>query len=231
MGDLPPADPPPVVVESRAPPCAAVIWLHGLGADGHDFAGVVPLLGLPARWGVRFVFPHAPYRAVTLNQGYVMRAWYDILGLDAGAPEDRAGLEEARRRLHGYLDGERARGLAARALVVAGFSQGAALALYGGLTYPEPLAGIIALSGYLPLAQAWRAEDLGANRDTPVFMAHGTRDPVVPFALGQASRARLAPWLPRLEFHSYEMGHSVSEAELADIGAWLQGILADPCGA
>lgn len=228
--DLPPADPPPVVVETGAPACAAVIWLHGLGADGHDFAGVVPMLGLPRRWGLRFVFPHAPYRSVTLNQGHVMRAWYDILGLDLGAPEDREGLAQARALLHRWLDQERRRGLPARALVVAGFSQGAAVALHGGLSYPEPLGGIIALSGYLPLAAEWEPPASPAARETPVFMAHGRQDPVVPYPLAEASRERLRPWLPRLAFHAYDMGHSVSDEELGDIGAWLRRVLEGPCG-
>jgi len=201
---------------------ACVIWLHGLGADGHDFEPVVAKLGLG---GVRFVLPHAPRQPVTINNGYVMPAWYDILGMDFTAAEDAAGIERSRQRIEALIARERARDVAARRLVLAGFSQGGAIALHTGLRHSETLAGILALSTYLPLANRLEDERHPANTDTPVFMAHGLHDPVVPLSLAEASRQRLESLGQPVEWHIYPMEHAVCSEEIADIRAWLQRIL------
>ncbi len=203
---------------------ASVIWLHGLGADGHDFEPVVAELGLA---GVRFVLPHAPPRPVTINNGYVMPAWYDILGMDFTAAEDAAGIEQSRQRIEALIARERARGVPAGRLVLAGFSQGGAIALHTGLRHPEPLAGILALSTYLPLADRLPDERHPANADTPIFMAHGLHDPVVPLPLAEASRQRLETLGYRIEWHTYPMEHGVCSEEIADLRAWLLRVLGE----
>lgn len=214
-----------VVIEPAQQATAAVIWLHGLGADGNDFVPIVPELGLPDEPAIRFVFPHAPVRAVTLNAGMHMRAWFDIHGLDAGAREDAQGLQEMRPRVDALIAAEQARGIGPERIVLAGFSQGGALALYAGLRHARRLAGIMGLSTWLPLRLELAAEAARANRETPVFMAHGDHDPVVSPRLGHMSKEFLADAGYAVEWHSYPMQHQVCLPEIRDIGAWLARVL------
>ncbi len=207
-------------IESAPAPDAAVIWLHGLGADGHDFEPIVPELELPPRLRLRFVFPHAPVRPVTINMGMPMRAWYDILQMGAGK-EDEAGIRASQALLEALVERERRRGVDARRIVLAGFSQGGAIALHTGLRHPEPLAGILALSTYLPLAAKLAAERSAANRDLPVFMAHGAQDPMIGIARARDSRGALEALGYPVEWQEYAMTHSVCGEEIADIAAWL----------
>ncbi len=211
-----------VVVEPRAEPRAAVIWLHGLGADGHDFEPIVPELGLE---DVRFVFPHAPVRPVTLNGGMPMRAWYDIAALGARIQQDVEGIRDSARLLQRLIEREHERGLASERLVLAGFSQGGAVVLQTGLRFPERLAGIMALSTYLPLAETLEQERHEANLEVPIFMAHGVADPVVAYDYGRASCERLLKAGYRVEWHEYGMEHGVVMEEIRDIAAWLQSVL------
>jgi phospholipase/carboxylesterase len=197
-----------------------VIWLHGLGADGHDFEPIVPELGL--EFPARFVFPHAPVRPVTINGGMAMRAWYDILGLDRGAAEDAAGIRASAAAVTEVIDTEFARGMPTDRIVLAGFSQGGAIALQTALREPRPLGGVLALSTYLPLASTLAAERSAANAGVPIFMAHGTADNLLPFALGESSRRALDAMGYRVEWHAYPMAHSVCREEIAAIGAWLE---------
>jgi len=201
-------------------PTAAVIWMHGLGADGHDFEPIVPELGLPAGLAVRFIFPHAPVRPVTLNNGMAMRAWYDILEL-GGGKEDGEGLRESQVAVEALIAQEEARGIVAGRIVLAGFSQGGAIAFQAGLRHPQRLAGIMALSTYLPLAGTVEAERHVANRDLPVFMAHGSVDPMISIGRAQESRKMLEALGYPVEWHEYPMPHSVCPQEIADISAWL----------
>ncbi|MCO6441572.1 MAG: alpha/beta fold hydrolase [Nitrococcus mobilis] len=207
---------------------AAVIWLHGLGADGRDFQPIVPELGLPQEARIRFVFPHAPYRPVTINGGMAMRAWYDLLGVEAGSPQDAAGIQDSERRLRELIDREIRRGVPAERIVLAGFSQGGALALYTGLRYPQRLAGIMGLSTYLPLHQAMAESRAEGNAETPIFMAHGHQDPVLPFELGDYARRWLQARGYPVEWREYAMGHQVCWEEIQAIAAWLQQVLAEP---
>ena len=216
---------PPVVVETGPRPQASVVWLHGLGADGHDFESLVPELRLSV--DVRFVFPHAPRRAVTINDGFVMRAWYDVFDLSTIAREDQAGIVQADRSIVALLDAEIARGIPARRIVLAGFSQGGAMALYSGLRYRRRLAGIVALSSYLPLAARLGAEMSPANRGTPILLAHGLNDPVVPFALGERTERQLREAGLPVEFHRFPMEHTVIPEEVRLIRAWLERVLID----
>ncbi len=202
-------------------PVASVIVLHGLGADGSDFVPVAEALDLSAVGAVRFVFPHAPVRPVTINGGYRMRAWYDILGTDLQRREDEAGLREAGRAIAALVDRERERGIAANRIVLAGFSQGCAMTLLTGLRYPERLAGLAGMSGYLPLADRTAAERSEANRDLPIFLAHGSEDEIVVPARGLASRDALAALGHAVEWHEYPMGHSVCPDEIVDLNRWL----------
>ena len=208
-----------IQIETGPNPQAAVIWLHGLGADGHDFEPIVPELELEQP--VRFVFPHAPIRPVTINQGMRMRAWYDILQL-GGGPEDEAGLRASQKLTEELI---RAQGLPASRVVLAGFSQGGAIALLTGLRYPERLAGVMALSTYLPLAGTLAAERSAANRETPLFMAHGRYDDLIPMQRAQASREYLQKLGYAIEWHDYPMPHSVCAPEIADISAFLSRVL------
>ena len=210
-----------VEVEPRAAADAAVVLMHGLGADGHDFESLVPELRLPPSPSIRWVFPHAPVRPVTINGGCRMRAWYDIVGLDRHAPEDEAGIRESSRAVLDLVRRERERGLDASRIVLAGFSQGAAVALFTALRSPERLAGVAALSTYLPLAATLEREAHPANAAVPVFMAHGTFDPLVPPALGEGSRDLLRSRGYDVEWHEYPMPHSVCADEVADLRAWL----------
>ena len=216
---------PRVELESAPNPTAAVIWLHGLGADGHDFAGLVPELDLSACPPIRFVFPHAPSMPVTVNGGYMMPAWYDILGPNLVSQQDAAGIQASERAIVALIEHEVARGIPAERIVLAGFSQGCAMALHTGLRLPRRLAGIMALSGYLPLADRLTAERHAANAQTPIFMAHGTQDPVVVIARGEASRDALAALGQPMHWHSYPMPHSLHPQEISDISAFLARVL------
>jgi len=213
-------------IETAPNPDAAVIWMHGLGADGHDFEPIVPELRLPATTRIRFVFPHAPLRPVTVNQGHVMRAWYDIRALAGVRREDEAGVRQSARQIEALIARERERGIAPGRLVVAGFSQGGAMALHVGLRHPERLAGILALSCYLPLANTLDTELSPANRDVPIFWAHGLHDPMIPQAMAEQGRAQLGELGYRIDWHQYPIPHSVSAEEIADVARWLERVLA-----
>src|SRR5204862_7270761 len=212
--------------DSAPNPTTSVIWLHGLGADGNDFVPIVRELDLRDCPAIRFVFPHAPTMPVTINGGYVMRAWYDILGTDLVRREDEPGLRKSMALVNALIDAERERGIAADRIVLAGFSQGCAMALLAGLRYPERLAGLAGMSGYLPLAATLAAERSAANHAVPVFMAHGRHDPVVPFDRGAASRDALLALGYPVEWHEYPMEHSVCGPEVADLNRWLLRVLA-----
>jgi phospholipase/carboxylesterase len=203
----------------------SVIWLHGLGADGHDFEPIVPYLGLPPAYGVRFIFPHALMRPITVNGGAVMRAWYDIIEISTSKGQDEAGINHSAGKVRALIDLEIQRGIPASKIVLAGFSQGGAMALHVGLRYPQKLAGIMVLSGYLLFPDRLQEEHSDVNSATPVFIGHGTQDPVVPFVLGQAVQSVLTTGQWPVEWHSYPIPHSVSPEEIADIGRWLQGCL------
>ncbi|MDX8401582.1 MAG: carboxylesterase [Mariprofundaceae bacterium] len=207
-------------------PDASVIWLHGLGADGHDFEPVVPELGLPADLSIRFVFPHAPPRPVTLNGGYVMPAWYDFWIGEDGIEHRKADVLESARAIRLLIEQERMHGIEADRILLAGFSQGAAMALFTGLTHHEGLGGIIALSGYLPLPRRLDAVLTPAARDTPVFLAHGEADEVVPLRLGEATHRWLADHDIPARFSRYPMGHGVCAEEIQDIGGFIAERLA-----
>ncbi|HEY7251410.1 MAG TPA: alpha/beta hydrolase fold domain-containing protein [Methylomirabilota bacterium] len=214
-----------IQVETAPDPTVAVIWMHGLGADGHDFEAIVPELGLPARPAVRFVFPHAPLRPVTINQGHVMRAWYDIRALAGVRREDEAGVRQSAQQVEALIERERKRGIAPGRLVLAGFSQGGAMALHMGLRHRERLAGVLALSCYLPLAATLATEASPANRDVPIFWAHGVHDPMIPLAMAEHGREQVAALGYPIEWHQYPMPHSVSAEEIADIARWLGRVL------
>lgn len=214
-----------VEVETGPVPRAAVLWLHGLGADGHDFEPIVPELNLPATLPVRFVFPHAPLRPVTINRGMVMRAWYDVRE-DAGERrEDEAGVRASQKLVEALIAREQSRGVAANRLVLAGFSQGGAMALHTGLRHPERLTGVLALSCFLPLADQLASEASLANRDVPIILAHGTHDAVIPIARARHARTVLEGRGYRVEWREYPMPHAVCPEEIADIGRWLREVL------
>jgi phospholipase/carboxylesterase len=212
-----------VVVAPERPgnPDAAVIWLHGLGADGRDFLPIVPELRLPPTAAPRFVFPHAPVRAVTINSGMRMRAWYDILGLAAGAVEDESGIRESGALVEQYIRREREAGIAAHRIVLAGFSQGGAIALHAGLRHEVPLAGVLALSTYLPLQQRL-TEAAAVSTRLAILMCHGRHDPIVPIDLAERSRDLLRARGYTVGWKEYPMQHQVCAEEIADIGAWLR---------
>jgi phospholipase/carboxylesterase len=213
-------------IETAPRPKASVIILHGLGADGNDFVPVASELDLRSLGPVRFVFPHAPTRPVTINGGYVMRAWYDILGLGPQKQrEDEAGLRQSQALVERLIAKEKARGVPASHIVLAGFSQGCAMTLMTGLRHDERLAGLVGLSGYLPLAAKAEAERHPANRDVPIFLAHGTEDPVIPIERARESRQALVAMGHAVEWHEYPMPHSVCAEEIADLERWLLEIL------
>lgn len=217
---------PAIEYATSAEPTHAVIWLHGLGADGSDFVPVVPELGLPPTLGIRFVFPHAPMVPVTCNGGYVMRAWYDITyidGIDRGV--DAAGVDASCTRVRQLIERENARGIPCHRIVLAGFSQGGAMAYTAGLTHPQALAGIIALSAYIPAPALLAPELLTANHRTPIFAAHGSEDDVVPLQLGHAAQENLVRQGYAVAWHTYAMPHSVCIEEIQAIGQWLTTIL------
>ena len=207
-------------------PTACVIWLHGLGADGSDFEPIVPELRLPRSLSVRFVFPHAPYRPVSMNGGYIMRAWYDIEMTDSGFNQKLSHIQESEVSLHALVQEQITRGIPSTRIVLAGFSQGGAIALYAGLRFPQPLAGIMCLSAPVPYAGSLMHDAHAANAKTAVFMAHGTSDGVVPFAVGESAYHLLTSGGANIEWHVYNMEHSVAPAEIKDIGKWLCGVLA-----
>jgi phospholipase/carboxylesterase len=208
-------------------PTASIVVLHGLGADGNDFVPIAQQLDLSAAGPVRFVFPHAPVRPVTINGGYRMRAWYDILHPDFIGREDEPGLRASAAAVGELLAHEAARGIPPRRTVLMGFSQGCAMTLLAGLRAPERLAGLAGLSGYLPLAASTGAEASPANRDVPIFLAHGRFDPVVHIDRGTAARDALAALGYRVDWHDYPMQHSVCPQEVADLNAWLLKVLAE----
>ena len=212
---------PHITLESGKQPQHSIIWLHGLGADGQDFVPVADELELPA--AVRYLFPHAPRRPVTINGGFVMRAWYDIAHPSIDAQQDEAGIRESQAAVEALIAQEMARGIAPRNIFLAGFSQGGAIALHTALRRDESLGGVLALSTYLPLADSASREASADSRRTPVFMAHGLYDPVVPYALGAASRDALLELGYAVEWHEYAMQHSVCDEELRDIESWLAG--------
>ena len=214
-----------IQVDTGPNPTASVIWLHGLGASGDDFVPIVrelDLAGLPA---IRFVFPHAPTMPVTVNNGYVMRAWYDIVGVDLSRREDEKGLRASQAMVEQLIAQEKARGVPAERIVLAGFSQGCAMTLQTGLRHPEKLAGLLCLSGYVPLHAAIAAERHAANQGTPIFLAHGRGDQVIPILRAEQSRDLLRSLGYDVEWHEYMMPHSVCQEEVEDIGAWFRRVL------
>ncbi len=216
---------PTVEIEPERPADAAVVLMHGLGADGHDFETLVFELRLPSESAIRWVFPHAPIRPVTLNGGMPMRAWYDIIGLDRRSEEDETGIRASAEGIRGLVRRERERGIPSDRIVLAGFSQGGAMALFTALREPERLAGVLALSTYVPLAATLGDEAHPAVAAVPIFMAHGTLDPIVPIALGEGARDLLRSRGHDVVWHTYPMPHSVSADEVADIREWLLRVL------
>lgn len=217
---------PPIEIETAPNPTATVLVMHGLGADGNDFVPIANELNLSAVGPVRFVFPNAPVMPVTINGGYQMPAWYDILGTDLAKREDESGLRRSRTTIEALIANEKARGIPANRIVIAGFSQGCAMAFMTGLRHTERLAGIVGLSGYLPLAETTAAERSPANQSTPIFQAHGLRDGVIPIARAAASRDALKALGYDVEWHEYPMEHSVSMEEIADLNTFLLRVLA-----
>jgi phospholipase/carboxylesterase len=211
-----------VIIEPPAAAHAAVIWLHGLGADGHDFVPAVAELELPDSHGIRFIFPHAPVRPVTLNGGMPMRAWYDILSLSRTSAQDDKGIRDSENIVRAFIQSQLANGIKAEHIVIAGFSQGGAIALHAALRYPQKLAGILALSTYLPLHEKLAAEASAANRDLPILMCHGTFDPVLSYQLGESSCKELQKLNYAVDWRSYPMQHQVCAEEIEDISQWLQ---------
>lgn len=214
-----------VTLQPAVPATSSIIWLHGLGADGNDFVPIVPELHLPKSLAVRFIFPHAPMRPITWNNGYVMRGWYDIKALALKAEEDAAGIHQSEQTIRQLIQLELDQGIAANRIVIAGFSQGGAMALQTTLRYPQRLAGLMALSTYLPLRNTLADEASVANKDIAILMCHGIQDPVVPFELGDHSRKLLQGQGYTVDFRTYNMPHSLCAEEVADISQWLQKVL------
>jgi phospholipase/carboxylesterase len=215
-----------IEMQSTDPPGASLIVLHGLGADGHDFVPIAQELDLRAVGGARFVFPHAPMRPVTMNGGYVMRAWYDIAGTPQARVEDEAGLRASQELIESLIERERQRGVPASRIVLMGFSQGCALTLLTGLRHAERLAGLVGLSGYLPLSSRTAAEGSVANAGVPIFLAHGREDPMIAIDRALASRDALLALGYPVEWHDYAMAHSVCMDEINDLNRWLLRVLA-----
>ena len=211
-----------VEINPPGTPRACIIWLHGLGADGHDFEPLIPQLGLVDTLGVRVVLPHAPHRAVTINGGMEMPAWYDIKATDFRRGEDSEGIHESEQQLRSLIQREVDSGIPAASIVLAGFSQGGAIVLHTGLRYPQPLAGILALSTYVPLADSLATEAAAANSKVPIMMAHGMQDPVVPVMLALQSRDQLEQLGYFVNWHSYPMQHALCPEELGDVRDWLR---------
>ena len=219
---------PPIELQTGPHPTASVIWLHGLGADGSDFEPIVPELRLARNLAVRFVFPHAPYRPVTMNGGYIMRAWYDIEMTDTGFNQKIGHMRESETVIAGLIEKEIARGIPSQRIILAGFSQGGAIAVYAGLRFPQTLAGIMALSSPIPLAGSLMQDAHVANVKTPIFMAHGTHDGMVPYAIGLSAYNLLKAGGAQILWHEYNMDHSVVPAEIKDIGKWITDVLNSP---
>jgi phospholipase/carboxylesterase len=217
-----------IEIETAPSPGAAIIWMHGLGADGHDFEPLVPELSPPG--AVRFVLPHAPMRPVTVNGGHVMRAWYDVVIRDGMRVEDREGVRASQRRIEALIAREVSRGIPAGRIVLAGFSQGGALALHTGLRQAQPVAGIVALSCFLPSSDVVATEAHPASRAVPIFMAHGTGDDLIPIARGAGARDLLLGLGYRVSWHQYRMPHAVCEEEVGDVAAWIGTVLGLPKG-
>ncbi|HHJ34707.1 MAG TPA: carboxylesterase [Gammaproteobacteria bacterium] len=214
-----------IIIETQHEPDAAIIWLHGLGADGNDFVPIVDQLQLPSHYAIRFIFPHAPIRPITINQGYPMPGWYDISSLSITEKEDEAGIREASAILKQLCDEQVADGIDPARIVVAGFSQGGAIALHCGCRYPTPLAGIMALSTYLPLPDTLASEIAENAIDIPVFMAHGRQDDVVSYEYGKQSMTRLQTLGMEVQWYEYDMAHAVCIEEIHHIRNWLTEIL------
>ena len=214
-----------IEIDPDTPAKASIIWLHGLGADGNDFVPIVSELELPDDMGVRFVFPNAPEMPVTINNGYVMPAWYDILSEDFFRKEDEEGIRNSATRIEDLIRHEIDRGIPAYRIILAGFSQGGAIALHTGLRYRKQLAGIMALSTYLPLADTLSMERVSENDNVPVMMAHGLYDPVVPFSVAQRSSEQLRTQGYDVELHEFEMEHTVCSAEIKAISDWIRKVL------
>ncbi len=217
---------PAIEIETRPNPTFAVIWLHGLGADGNDFVSIVPELGLPQDTGIRFVFPHAPRRPITINGGYVMRAWYDIEALDGNRRADEAGILDSVAAVRRLIERENERGIPCERIVLFGFSQGGAMAYTVGLSHAQTLAGIVALSAYIPAPAMLEQSLSAANRATPLFAAHGIDDDILPVAMGELARSTLEKLGYAIEWHTYPMPHSVCLPEIAALGTWLRARLA-----
>ncbi|MFN3789048.1 alpha/beta hydrolase [Massilia sp.] len=215
-----------IEIETAPNPQVAVIWLHGLGADGNDFVPLVNELDLSGLPGIRFVFPHAKTMPVTINGGYVMRAWYDITGAELTRREDEGGLRASQRDVEALIAREKARGIPASRIILAGFSQGCAMTLQTGMRHPEKLAGMLCLSGYLPLANVVINERTEESLATPIFMAHGTHDNVVPFARARESKEVLVSLGYQVEWHEYTMQHSLCLEEVQDISKWIRKVIA-----
>jgi phospholipase/carboxylesterase len=215
-----------IEIETAPNPEIAIVWLHGLGADGNDFVPLVRELDLAGLPGIRFVFPHANTMPVTINGGYVMRSWYDIVATDLTRREDEGGLRASQLQVEALIAREKARGIPASRIIVAGFSQGCAMTLQTGLRHPEKLAGMLCLSGYLPLAGVAGADPPPASLGTPIFMAHGVQDPVVPFARAEESRKVVEALGYQVEWHAYPMQHTLCLEELQDIAKWIRKVVA-----
>ena len=215
-----------VIVEPPKPATATVIWLHGLGADGHDLEPIVTELGLSNTQETRFVFPHAPYQPVTINQGMVMRAWYDIRGPDLPGEIDEQGIRQSEAHLRKFIDKEIDAGMNSEQIVLAGFSQGGVIALRTGLSFEQPLAGILALSTYLPMIETTSAQEHDSNRTTEIFMAHGREDPLIPIEAAQDARDFLITLGVAVQWREYNMPHAMCPEEIADIAEWFSGVLA-----
>lgn len=216
---------PCIEIEPRDPATHSVIWLHGLGADGNDFVPIIHELNLPDNSNVRFIFPHAPIMPVTVNNGYEMRAWYDIYGITLQAKIDREGIQRSVLEVEKLIGRELARGIPSQHIILAGFSQGAAIALTVGLCYKQTLGGIIALSGYLPLASELQQKANPLNQGIPIFLAHGTEDPIVPYALGLGTYDILQKTGYGVDWHSYPIPHSVCIEEIEDISKWMRRVI------
>jgi len=214
-----------VIAETGKKPDASIIWLHGLGADGHDFELIVPELGLPNDLAVRFIFPHAPAIPVTINNGYIMPAWYDFKQTDLGIEHDEKGIARSAKQIQLLIEQQEMHGIAPDRIILAGFSQGGAMAIHCGLRQSKPMAGIMVLSSYLLMPDHMEDEVKPAACSTPIFMAHGVNDPVVPYAAGKASCRKLETAGCHIEWHSYPMEHHVCPQEIKDIGLWISGIL------
>ncbi|MBK7364244.1 MAG: dienelactone hydrolase family protein [Nitrosomonas sp.] len=206
-------------------PTHAIIWMHGLGADGNDFVPIIDELDLPETTSIRFIFPHAPKQPITINGGFIMRAWYDIRNTELDHAEDEKGLERSRQLIIQLIEKEISRGIPFKNIVLAGFSQGGAMSLFVGLRHTEKLGGIMVLSGYLPLAQQLERDMYLVNRATPIFMGHGSEDMIVPVQLANRSRQQLIAQGHSVEWHEYNMAHSVCNAEITDLSKWLRRIL------